>query len=105
MNVTFSNEAKKSDASYTLLRNATRVVEEAIGDSTTDAVWDRAPDDRGSPQYSLRISDGNESADDLFSPDELESKIRMQIRAYRLLGKLLQVRSNKILQRINQSEN
>ncbi len=105
MNVTFSNETRKSDASFNLLRNATRVVEEAIGDSTTDAVWDRAPDDHGSPKYTLRISDGNESADDHFTPEELESTLRMQIRAYRLLGKLLQVRSNKILQRINQSEN
>ena len=105
MKVTYSDQAKAAEA-YPLLKKSTKDLTDVLGPSAdlVAAEWDLRQDDKGRPLYSLRISDWTGSASSSFTLDELKHSSQMHVRLYRLLGQLLQARSEKLLQELGKGE-
>jgi hypothetical protein len=106
MKVTYSEKTKQPAASYSLLQQATGKLEEVVGrhSVTANADWDLTEDAKGRPLYTLRVSDGSDSAKTSFAPDELTPSYFLQIRLYRLWGELLQSRTERQLQALTTDE-
>jgi hypothetical protein len=104
-NVIFTEKTKQSAGGYALLQQASRTLEEILGQSGSlvTAEWDRGEDDRGRTLYILRISDWTGSATAVFAPADLEHAGHLRSRLYRLWGDLLQVRSHYQLQELADS--
>jgi hypothetical protein len=104
MSITYSDQAKQSSEGYELLRQATKSLEEVLGPSAqlVSAEWDQSRDERGRPQYTLRLSDFSGEVSAPFTPDELRSPTRLRSRLLDLWGDLLQVRSNTQVKKLQQ---
>src|SRR5438105_5463422 len=103
MNVTYG-EKTDHKPEYALLQEATRRLEEVLGQSA-DLVaveWKRGQDERGRLLYTLRLSDFAGAVSATFAPDELRSPSHQRYRLLDLWGDLLQVRSDAQMKKIHQ---
>ena len=102
MKVIYHDRAKQGREEYGLLQQATRRLEEVVGESPdlVTAEWDRTEDAEGRTVLTLRLSDWTGWVTAVFAPDELESATHLRSRFYSLLGDLLQIRSSKQLQEL-----
>jgi hypothetical protein len=101
MKILYSEESRKG-SEYPLLQQATRRLEEAVGQSTGPVTgqWDRTEDDKGRTLYTLHLKDFTGEVMGRFAPDELRSPEQTSYRMYRLWGDLLQVRTQKQLEEL-----
>src|SRR5438270_12959074 len=100
MNVTYSEKARQDGEAYALLQQATKRLEEVLGRSAglVKAEWDRAAGEEGRPVYTLRISDGTDSATATFPPDDLRTPSYLLFGLYRLWDDVLRARSHRHLE-------
>ena len=94
--ITYTDKAKSSEG-VAPLQKTTKLLDEVIGPAA-EAEWDRTEDATGRTLYTLRITDGAESASTSFEPDELQSFLHMRVRLYGLWGEVLQAQTHKLLQ-------
>ncbi len=102
MNVKYSDKAKQPAEGFTLLQQATALLEEVLGPSAAvvRAEWDRTEDEKGRTIYTLRLSDWTGAVQTKCAPDELESPRNLRYRLHRLWGDLLQLRSHQQLKNL-----
>src|SRR5258707_15727627 len=105
MSVIYSDKAMQWGEGFVLLQEATSHLEELLEPSVgqVNVEWDRAENAKGQPAYTLRLSDGAGSVSASFALDELKSPSHMRVLLVRLLGRLLQVRSHKLLREMAES--
>ena len=75
MNITYSDKIKEGSPGFSLLQQATALLEEIIGRSSVQAKaeWDREADKRGRVVYTLRLTDSTGEVSAAFTPAELRS--------------------------------
>jgi len=95
MKVTYSEKARQWGEGYQLVQNATKRLEEVLGQSADQvtAEWDRTKDPRGGVLYTLKLRDATDQVQASFTPDELKFAVRFLL--YRLWGDLLKIRSDE----------
>ena len=106
MNVIYSDNVKRASEAYPLLQElSNRFVESAerTGHGVT-AEWDRKPCPNGRVVYPLRLSNAEDSVSQDFTIEDLRSIIVMS-RLLRLLGLLLEKKTDRILQRMAENRN
>jgi hypothetical protein len=101
MNVLYTDRAKESAGDFAALLQATAQLDKIVGPSATavTASWDRS-DEGHHRQYVLRLSDWSGEVSARFSPSELRSPDRMRWSLLRLWGDLLELRSEKQLEKL-----
>jgi hypothetical protein len=104
--VVYTDKAKQWSEGYDLVHQATKHLEEILGQSTdlVTVEWDRSEDSKGRLVYVLRLSDYTGWVTGIFTPEELQSYTRTTTQLYRLWGDLLQVRSHRQLEELLGSE-
>jgi hypothetical protein len=113
MFVFYTDRVKNNGASYALLQEVSRRLEELIGpsvrrleellgpaDGMVKAEWDQLEDASGRTRFRLRLSDPSESIDDSFEPSELQSASERDHRLLDLWGDLLQIRNHRQLKEL-----
>ncbi len=102
MKVKYSDELKRFPGDYELLEQATRILQDVIGESvvSVSAEWGRDGD--GRKPYTLTISDFTDTVSVTFAPDELRSPKQVRSRLRELWGDLLEVHSDKRLKKLQQ---
>ena len=98
MNVVYHEKAKQWREGYALMEEATERLQEVLGSSLdpVEAEWDGAEDKQGRMVYTLKLRDFAGEVQACFTPEELMRPNDRHFRAYRLLGKLLQVRDHQL---------
>jgi hypothetical protein len=105
MSVTYSENVTQRAEEYSRLRQVTEWLQEILGPSAESVAveWDRAPDARGRPHYTLKLTDETgEMVTDAFTPDELELRRPLRFRLLDLWGNLLQLRSDRQVRKLQQ---
>ena len=116
MNVTFSETVKRSGDYAQLARDTEylkRIVDRGEKDLETfvgpsaaavAAHWDCLPDERGYPQYVLKLSGFSQEVSDTFSPNDLRPDIRFPlVRLWsNLVGALSDARMKKLRDLVQQ---
>ncbi len=102
MNVMYSEKIPQWGGEFELLKQANSRLEETLGTSAerVKAEWDRTEDNPGRTQYTLSLSDWAGIASTRFTPRELHSADEVRYRLHRLWGDLLQIRSQKQLEKL-----
>jgi hypothetical protein len=105
MRVVFRTKIYNWGEGETLVRHATRRLEEVVGPAAphVTAEWDLGEDERGKAVFVLRLSDGSVSVSATFTPEEMAAGGLMRLRFIRLWGDLLQERSHRQLQELTSS--
>lgn len=107
MDVKYSDKVKQKSDEYglSLLKQATRQLEEVIGRSAerVSAEWDRVDDATGRTSFVLKVKDTTGEAQASFDPEELQRPISAKIRMHQVWGQLLQIRNHKLLQDLRDS--
>lgn len=104
MNVAYSDRTKQTEEHSELLQQATEELKEILG-SAQDSVrahWDRVEDEQGRLLYSLKLSDFSGEVEATFAPEELRRGWHRDLRLARLCGKLLQIRSRKLMEALRE---
>lgn len=104
--VSFGEQLQRDRELFAKAQKATTLLEEVVGPSAgvTEAEWDRGEDAGGRPILVLRLSDWTGWVSAVFDPRELDSTDQMRFRFHRLWGNLLQIRSRKQLQQLQEGE-
>jgi hypothetical protein len=86
------------------VERASQLLREELGKSagTVKAEWALVEDPKGRCLLELILSDWTGKVQGLFAPDELEKEPQVRVRLHHLWGDLLQVRSDKQMERLNQ---
>jgi hypothetical protein len=103
MNVVYREKAKQS-GDYLLLQQATRYLDEIVGEplDPVTAEWDGSPLAGKRASFTLSLSDFMGSASGTFTRDELTQPKPLRSRFRDLWGDLLQAHSNALVQRLLQ---
>jgi hypothetical protein len=104
--VSFGDQLQRDKELFSKAQKATASLEEVVGSSAgmTKAEWDRGEDEGGRPLLILRLSDWTGWVSAVFHPRELDSADQMRFRFHRLWGNLLQIRSSRQLQELQEGE-
>jgi hypothetical protein len=103
MDVQYSPEARQWAEGLTLLEQASAFLADILGPRSSQQVkaeWDRVQDHRGRALYRLSLRDFSGEVSTEFTPDELQNRLHMKVRLYRLWGDLLQVRNTQQHQQV-----
>jgi len=102
MRVNIAERIKQTPELASALDNTTQLLEEELGPSSggVAAEWTFNDDDPDRPVFVLTISDYTGKVTTKFAPYDLRNPAQMQIRLHRLWGDLLQVRSNKQVEKL-----
>lgn len=97
----------KIRADQTLHREVARATELLESEATPSsdeatADWTLTSDDRGRPVLTLTLSDFMGAVPARFAPDELGDEESLRVRLHRLWGDLLQVRTGKLIRRMQE---
>lgn len=107
MVVSYSDKVLQRFGQYglDLMNQATQQLKEVVGRSADliSAEWDLADDERGRTSFILKVKDATGEADASFDPEELQRPVNAKIRMHQVWGKLLQIRSHKLLQELHDS--
>jgi hypothetical protein len=106
MNVSYTEKARQSGEGYALLEQATKRLEEVLGEeaSRVSAEWDRTEDEKGQPLYALTLRDASDKVTGRLAPDELLSPPSTRFRLRRLWGDLLHARTENYFRGLRDSE-
>lgn len=107
MNVTFSRAVAESGPDYPLIEQATRFLErDVLGKSApaVSAAWDRLDAADGYPTYTLHLADATGETTGRFTPVDLRSDSRVEIRLRMLWDDLLRLSLHRYLDNLNRSE-
>jgi hypothetical protein len=102
MDVQYSPESRRSPEAA-LLEQASTLLADILGPQSSQLVkaeWTRVQDHQGRTLYRLTIRDHTGEASTDFAPDELQNRLHMGFRLYRLWGDLLQIRNNLLHQQV-----
>jgi hypothetical protein len=101
MNVTYTDKAKQLGKDLVALQEATAQLEKIAGASAKDvtATWDRSDNGHRS-QYGLRLADWSGEVSERFYPSELRSPDHLRWSLLQLWGDLLQLRSQKLFEKL-----
>src|ERR1700722_14645498 len=99
MDIGYSEKVKQWPEGYSLVQNATKQLEEAVGKwaNVVSGEWDRGQDDKGQDVLTLRLKDPNWEVLGKYAPNELRSAGLRTFNMNRLWGEILQRRLEKQL--------
>ena len=101
------NGIRQAPVSHGVFEQAVKALEEVIGESASPvtAEWDQGEDSLGRSVIILRLSDFSGSVTGVFEPKEFERLSDLRQRFRLLWGDLLQIRVDKLRQRLLDSGN
>lgn len=107
MNVTYSRAVAESGPDYELIEQATRFLERDILHKfapKVSAAWDRLDAADGYPTYTLRLTDATGETTGRFTPVELRSDGKVELRLRFLWDDLLRISLHRYLDNLHEGE-